>query len=103
MKIDKYVKIKGWIDSSIGQSIVIQEVEIKKPSLSNLNQTQNRRRDANFENGSHFICSLNINNSKLTVFITFFKMTDMACGKQEFVNNLIGKPMENHRKAHNIL
>ena len=77
------------MDSSIGQSIVIQEVDIKRPSLSNLNQTQNRRRYVNFENGSHFICSLNLNNSELTVFITF-KMTDISSGKQEFINSLIG-------------
>ena len=44
MKIDKYVKIKEWIDSSIGQSTVIQELEKKRPKLSNLNQTQNRRK-----------------------------------------------------------
>ena len=55
MKIDNYIKIKEWIDSSIGQSIVIQELEGKRSKLSSLNQTQNRRRYVNFENGSHFI------------------------------------------------
>ena len=55
------------IDSSIGQSTVIQKLEEKRPKLSNLNQTQNRRRYVNFENSSHFICSLNLNNPKLTV------------------------------------
>ena len=44
MKIDNYVKIKEWIDSSIGQSAVIQELDKKRPTLSDLNQTQNRRR-----------------------------------------------------------
>ena len=39
------------------------------PTLSDLNQTQNRRKYINFENGSHFICSLNLNNSELTVFV----------------------------------
>ena len=29
MKIDNYVKIKEWIDSSIGQSAVIQELDKK--------------------------------------------------------------------------
>ena len=52
MKIDK---IKEWIDSSIGQSTAIKELDKKRPTLSNLNQTQNRRRYVNFENGSHFI------------------------------------------------
>ena len=52
MKIDK---IKEWIDSSIGQSTAIQELDKKRPTLSNLNQTQNRRRYINFENGSHSI------------------------------------------------
>ena len=67
MKIDNYIKITKWIDSSIGQSTVIQELEEKRPKLSNLNQTQSRRRHLNFENGSHFICSLNPNNPELTV------------------------------------
>ena len=53
MKIDKDVKIKEWIYSSIGQSTVIQELE-EKPKLSDLNQTQNKRRYVNFENGPHF-------------------------------------------------
>ena len=62
MDIDKYFKIKKWHDSSIGQSTVIQQLDNKRPTLSNLNQTQNRRRYVNFENGSHFICSFNLNN-----------------------------------------
>ena len=43
MKIDNYFKIKEWHDSSIGQSMVIQRLDKKRPQLSNLNQTQNRR------------------------------------------------------------
>ena len=93
MKIDNYVKIKEWIDSSIGQSTVIQELDRRRPTLSDLNQTQNKRRYVNFENGSHFICSLNLNNSKLTVFIAF-KMTDIASGNQSFVNSIIGNTTE---------
>ena len=53
MKIDNYHKIAEWINSSIGQSTVIQELVKKRPILSNLDQTQNRRRYVNFENGSH--------------------------------------------------
>ena len=41
------------------------------------------------ENGSHFICSLNLNNLKSTVFISC-KMTNIVSGSQEFVNSLIG-------------
>ena len=41
MDIDKYFKIKKWYDSSIGQSTVIQQLDNKRPKLSNLNQTQN--------------------------------------------------------------
>ena len=67
MEVDNNHKIKEWIDYSIGQSTVIQELDKKRPTLSNSNQTQNRRRYINFENGSHFICSLNLNNLKLTV------------------------------------
>ena len=47
MKIDDYFKIKEWHDSSIGQSTVIQRLDKKRPKLSNLNQTQNRRRYVN--------------------------------------------------------
>ena len=62
MNLDKYVKINEWFDSSIGQSSVIHRLNKKRPKLSNRNQTQNRRRYVNFENGSHFICSFNLNN-----------------------------------------
>ena len=62
---------------------------IKKLTLSDLNQTQNRRRYVNFENGSHFICNLNLNSPELTIFIVF-KMTDIASGDQEIVSSLIG-------------
>ena len=61
----------------------------KMPTLSNPNQTQNRRRYVNFENGCHFICSLNLNNPELTVFIVF-KMTDIASENQSFFNSIIG-------------
>ena len=71
MKLDNYVKINEWFDSSIGQSSVIQQLDAKRPTLSNPNQTQNKRRYINFENGSHFICSLNLNSPELTVFIVF--------------------------------
>ena len=57
-KFDNYFKIKEWIDSSIGQSTVLQELDKRRPTLSNLNQTQNRRRYVNSENGSHFIVAL---------------------------------------------
>ena len=89
IKIDNYFKIKEWHDSSIGQSTVIQRLDKKRPKLSNLNQTQNRRRYVNFENGSHFICSFNLNNPETTVCIAF-KMTNIASGDQLFVNSLIG-------------
>ena len=71
IKINNYFKITEWMDSSTGQSTMIQELDKKRPKLSNLNQTQSRRRYVNFENGSHFICSLNLNNRESTVFIVF--------------------------------
>ena len=89
MKIDNNHKIKEWIDYSIGQSTVIQELDKKRPTLSNSNQTQNRRRYVNFENGSHFICNLNLNNPELTVFIAF-KITDIASENQSFFDSIIG-------------
>ena len=87
MKIDNNHKIKEWIDYLIGQSTAIQELDKKRPTLSDLNQMQNRRKYINFENGSHFICSLNLNNPELTVFIVF-KMTNIASENQSFFNNI---------------
>ena len=42
-----------------------------------------------FESGSHFICSLNLDNPESTVFI-IFRMTNIASGDQEVFNSLIG-------------
>ena len=89
MKVDNNHKTKEWIDYSIGQSTVIQELDKKRPTLSNSNQTQNSRRYINFEYGSHLICSLNLNNPKLIVFIAF-KMTDIASENRSFFNSIIG-------------
>ena len=61
MKLDNYVKIEEWFDFSLlGQSTVIKQLDLKRPTLSNPNQMQNKRRYVNFENGSHFICSLTL-------------------------------------------
>ena len=89
MDIDKYFKIRKWHDSSIGQSTVIQRLDNKRPKLSNPNQTQNRRRYVNFENGSHFICSFNLNNPELTVGIAF-RMNNIASGNYPFLNSITG-------------
>ena len=35
MKLDNYHKVAEWIDSSIGQSTVIQQLDKKRPTLSN--------------------------------------------------------------------
>ena len=83
MKLDNYVKINKWIDFSIGQSTVLQQLNKKRPKLSNSNQTKNRRRYVNFENGSHFICSFNLNNPESTVCIAF-RLNSIASG-----NNLL--------------
>ena len=93
MKTDNNHKIKEWIDYSIGQSTVIQKLDKKMPTLSISNQIQIRRRNINFENGSQFICSLNLNNPKLTVFIAF-KMTAIASENQSFFNSIIGNTTE---------
>ena len=97
MKLDNYVKIEEWLDSSLGETTVIQRLNKKRPKLSNRNRTQNRRRYVNFENGSHFICSFNLNNPELMVFI-IFKITDIASGDQEIVNSLIGNSIINNGK-----
>ena len=89
MDIDKYFKIKKWHDSSIGQSTVIQQLDKKRPKLSNLNQTQNRRRYVNFENGSYLICSFNLNNPEMTVYIAF-RLNGIALGDSLYLNSIIG-------------
>ena len=50
---------------------------------------RNHREESDPLNGSHFICSLNLNNPELTVFIVF-KMTNIASENQSFFNSLIG-------------
>ena len=90
MKINNYFKINKWIDSSIGQSTVLQELN---PKLSNLNQTQNRRRYVNFENGSHFICSFNLNNPETTVCIAF-RINGIASGNNILLNGIIGNSIK---------
>ena len=87
MKLDKYVKIEEWLGSSLGQSTVIQWIRFKKTHI--IQTMQNKRKYVNFENGSHFICSFNLNNSETTVCIVF-KMTNITSGDQLFVNSLIG-------------
>ena len=37
MKLDNYVKINEWFDSLIGQSSVIQQLDVKRLTLSNPN------------------------------------------------------------------
>ena len=59
-----------------------------RPKLSNLNQTQNRRRYVNFENGSHLICSFNLNNPETTVCIAF-RINGIAPGTL-LLNGIIG-------------
>ena len=97
MKLDKYVKINEWFDSSLDQSTVIQRLDAKRPTLCNPDKTQNKRRYVNFENGSHFICSFNLNNPETTVLIVF-KITGIVSGDQEIVNSLIGDSVVDNGK-----
>ena len=100
MDIDNYFKIKKWHDSSIGQLMIIQRLDKKRPKLLNLNQTQNRRRYVNFENGSHFICSFNLNNPETTVCIAF-RINGRASGDYLYLNSIIGN--NNGNKAKHII
>ena len=93
MKLDNYFKINKWIDFSIGQSTVLQELNKKRPTLSNSNLTQNRRRYVNFENGSHFICSFNLNNPETTVCIAF-RLNSIASGNNLLLNGIIGNSIK---------
>ena len=89
MKLDNYVKIEEWLDSSLGETTVIQRLNKKRPKLSNQNQKQNRRRYVNSENGSHFICSFNLNNPETTVCIAV-RINGIASGAFLFLNGIIG-------------
>ena len=93
MKLDNYLKINKWIDFSIGQSTVLQELNKKRPKLSNSDQTQNRRRYVNFENGSHFICSFNLNSPETTVCIAF-RLNSIASGNNLLLNGIIGNSIK---------
>ena len=72
-------------------------IRCKRPTLSNPDQTQNKRRYVNFVNGSHIVCSLNLSSPELTVFI-IFKITAIASGDQEIVNSLIGNSVIDNGK-----
>ena len=93
MKLDNYFKINKWIDFLIGQSTVLQELNKKRPTLSDSNQAQNRRRYVNFENGSHFICSFNLNNLETTVCIAF-RLNSVASGNNLLLNGIIGNSIK---------
>ena len=102
MKLDNYVKIEEWLDSSLGETTVIQRLNKKRPKLSNRNQTQNRRRYVNFENGSHFICSFNLNNPETTVCISF-RIIGIASGAFLFLNGIIGNSDGKSHAKHIVL
>ena len=98
MKINNYHKVAEWIDSSIGQSTVIQQLDKKRPTLSNSNETQNRRRYVNFENGSHFICSFSLNNPELTVCIVF-RLNSITSVNQLFFSSITANHNRNTAKS----
>ena len=89
MKLDNYVKIEEWLDSSLGETTVTQRLNKKRPKLSNRNQMQNRRKYFKFENGSHFICSFNLNNLETNVCIAF-RINGIASGTFLYLNGNIG-------------
>ena len=93
------LKTEEWLDSSLGETTVIQRLNKKRPLLLNRNQTQNRRRYVNFENGSHFICSFNLNNPETTVCIAF-RMNNIASadGGELYLNSIIGNNNGNKAK-----
>ena len=54
---------------------------------------QNKRRYVNFENGSHFICSFNLNNPETTVCIAF-RLNIIASGNNLLLNGIIGNSIK---------
>ena len=99
MKLDNYSKINKWIDFSIGQSTVVQELNKKRPKLSNSDQTQNRRRYVNFESSSHFICSFNLNSPETTVCIAF-RLNSIGSGNNISLNVSIGNSNDESYAKH---
>ena len=91
MKIDSYFKINEWIDHSMGESTVIQQLNKIRPTLFSSNQ--NRRRYVNFENSSHFISSFNLNNPESTVCIAF-RLNSIASGNNLLLNGIIGNSIK---------
>ena len=77
---------------------MIQQLDNKRPKLSNLNQKQNRRRYVNFENGSHFICSFNLNNPETTICVVF-RMNGITSQSFMHTNAIIGNHNRNTAKS----
>ena len=80
MKLDNYVKIEEWFDSSISQMMVIQKLD--KKDLSYRIKTKPKIEE-------HFICCFNLNNPELTVCIAF-RINGIASGNFPFLNSIIG-------------
>ena len=64
MKLDNYVKINEWFDSSLGQSTVIQRLNANRAALSNPDQTQNKRRYITSHTTLKALYALNIDTKK---------------------------------------
>ena len=91
MKLDNYVKINEWFDSSIGQATVLQELnKIKNPHYPI--QTKRKIGEGTL-NGSHFICSFNLNNPETTVCIAF-RLNSIASGNNLLLNDIIGNSIK---------
>ena len=89
MKINNYHKITEWIDSSVGQSTVIQQLDKKDPSYPIQIKCKTGGDMLILKMTPISFAILNLNNPESTVFISF-KMINIASGNQEFVNSLIG-------------
>ena len=76
MKLDNYVKIEEWFDSSIGQTTVIQKLDKKRPKLSNKTKPK-------IEEGTLTL------KMELTVCIAF-RINGIASGNFPFLNSIIG-------------
>ena len=72
-------------------------IKCKKTRIIQPRPNANKRRYVNFENGSHFICSFNLNNPETTVCIVL-KIIGIVSGDQEIVNSLIGNSVIDNGK-----
>ena len=71
----------------------LEALEAENASLRKYNEYHQVVHEINFENGSHFICSFNLNNPESTVCIAF-RLNSIASGNNLLLNGIIGNSIK---------